>query len=91
MKPVELKTIELSPAERFGPHDERKKLNITKTLLPFGAKAGDVLRTDVGDLATVAEVSDATAVLDYNHPLAGKPVVKSMITHVGPCGGSDEP
>jgi len=75
MKPGERKTIELGPAEGFAPHDERKKLNIPKTLLPFGAKAGDVLQNDRGDLATVAEVSDATAVLDYNHPLAGKPLV----------------
>jgi len=75
MKPGEEKKVELSPAEGFGPHDDKKKLNIPKTLLPFGAKEGDVVRNDVGDLATVAEVSDTTAVLDYNHPLAGKPLI----------------
>ncbi len=75
MRPGEEKKVELSPGEGFGPHDDRKKLNIPKTLLPFGTKAGDVLKNDVGELATVAEVSDTTAVLDYNHPLAGKPLV----------------
>ena len=75
MKPGEKKIVELSPSEGFGPHDDGKKMNIPKTLLPFGAKAGDVFRNDAGELATLAEVSDATAVLDYNHPLAGKPVV----------------
>ena len=78
MKPGEEKKVELSPGEGFGPHDDRKKLNIPKTLLPFGTKAGDVLRNDVGELVTVAEVADTTAVLDYNHPLAGKPLVVQL-------------
>jgi hypothetical protein len=55
MKPGEEKKVELSPGEGFGPHDDRKKMNIPKTLLPFGTKAGDVLRNDVGELATVVQ------------------------------------
>src|SRR5438270_12581164 len=53
MRPGEEKKVELSPGEGFGPHDDRKKLTIPKTLLPFGAKVGDVLRNDAGELATV--------------------------------------
>jgi len=75
MKPGEEKKVELSPRESFGPHDDSKKLTIPKTLLPLGAKAGDVLRNDAGELATVAAVGDVVAELDYNHPLAGKPIV----------------
>jgi FKBP-type peptidyl-prolyl cis-trans isomerase 2 len=78
MKPGEEKKVELSPEEGFGPHDDRKKMNIPKTLLPFGAKEGDIVKNDVGDLATVAEVSDTSAVLDYNHPLAGKPLIVQL-------------
>jgi FKBP-type peptidyl-prolyl cis-trans isomerase 2 len=78
MKPGEEKKVELSPAEGFGPHDDNKKLNIPKELLPLGTKAGDVLRNDMGELATVAEVKGTTAVLDYNHPLAGKPIVVQL-------------
>jgi FKBP-type peptidyl-prolyl cis-trans isomerase 2 len=78
MKPGEEKNVELSPEEGFGPHDDSKKLNVPKTLLPFGAQAGDVIRNDIGELATVAEVSDTTAVLDYNHPLAGKPLIVKL-------------
>ena len=65
----------MSPEESFGSRDDRKKLNVPKTLLPLGAKEGDILRNDLGQLATVEEVSETMAMLDYNHPLAGKPVV----------------
>ena len=75
MKPGEEKSVRLSPEEGFGPHDDEKKLNIPKTLLPLGAKKGDILQNDVGELATVADLSDTNALLDYNHPLAGKPLV----------------
>ena len=78
MKPGEEKKVELSPGEGFGLHDDRKKLSIPKTLLPFGAKPGDVLRNDAGEFATVTEVGDIMAVLDYNHPLAGKPLVVQL-------------
>ena len=78
MKPGEEKKVELSPAEGFGPHDDGKKMNVPKTLLPFGTKAGDILRNNAGELATVAEVADTTTVLDYNHPLAGKPLVVQL-------------
>jgi FKBP-type peptidyl-prolyl cis-trans isomerase 2 len=78
MRPGEEKKVELSSEEGFGLHDDKKKLNIPKILLPFGTKAGDVLRNDVGELVTVAEVADTTAVLDYNHPLAGKPLVVQL-------------
>ena len=75
MKPGEEKQVELSPEEGFGPHDDGKQLIISKTLLPPGAKQGDVVLNDQGEFATVAAVGDLAAVLDYNHPLAGKPIV----------------
>ena len=75
MKPGEEKQVELSPEESFGPHDDGKQLIISKTLLPPGAKQGGVVQNDLGEVATVAAVGDLAAVLDYNHPLAGKPVV----------------
>ena len=74
MKPQEEKKIELSAAEGFGLHDDSKKLNVPKTMLPPGAKEGDVLQNGNGELATVEHVTGTTAVLDYNHPLAGKPL-----------------
>jgi FKBP-type peptidyl-prolyl cis-trans isomerase 2 len=78
MKPGEEKKVELTPAEGFGPHDDGKKMIVPKTELPPGVKEGDVLQNDLGHFATVAEVADTTAVLDYNHPFAGKPLVVQL-------------
>ena len=78
MKPGEEKTVELSPGEGFGTHDNGKKMIVPKTELPPGVKEGDVLQNDLGHFATVAEVADTTAVLDYNHPFAGKPLVVQL-------------
>lgn len=78
MKPGEEKKVTLSPEEAFGPHDDGKTRKIPKKLLPFGTKVGDVLQNDAGELATVAEVVDTLAVLDYNHPLAEKPLVVQL-------------
>jgi len=74
MKPQEEKKVELSPAEGFGFHDDKKKMTVPKTLLPPEAREGDVFQNPKGDLATVEHVTDTMAVLDYNHPLAGKPL-----------------
>jgi FKBP-type peptidyl-prolyl cis-trans isomerase 2 len=58
-----------------GADGDGKKMNVPKTELPPGVEEGGVVQNDLGHFATVAEVSDTTAVLDYNHPLAGKPLV----------------
>jgi len=78
MRPGEEKKVELTAEEGFGPRDERKKMNIPRTELPADAKTGDVVQNEAGSFATVAAVSGSTAVLDYNHPLAGKPLVVQL-------------
>jgi FKBP-type peptidyl-prolyl cis-trans isomerase 2 len=75
MKMGEEKDVALTPEEGFGLRDERKKVEIPRSHLPAEAKAGDVVQSKAGTFAIVVAVSDATAVLDYNHPLAGKPVL----------------
>ena len=78
MKPGEEKKVELSPEEGFGTYDAEKKIIVQNTLLPPGAKEGAIVQNALGDFATVAELLDTTVVLDYNHPLAGKPVVVQL-------------
>jgi FKBP-type peptidyl-prolyl cis-trans isomerase 2 len=78
MKPGEEKQVELSPEEGFGAYDDKKKVSIPTTQLPPGTKEGDVVQNDLGDFAMVLKVSTTMAVLDYNHPLAGNPLVVQL-------------
>jgi len=83
MKPGDEKTIELSPDEGFGPYDAQKKKTVPRTELPAGTQEGDLLEDHAGKEMTVTRLSGSSAVVDYNHPLAGKPLsVKIQILHV---------
>ena len=72
MKPGDKKKVELSAEEVFGPYDVKKRTTVPKSDLPAGVKEGDVLADRAGREATVTRLSEGSAVLDYNHPLAGK-------------------
>jgi FKBP-type peptidyl-prolyl cis-trans isomerase 2 len=74
----EAKKVELTPEEGFGARDERKKMKIPKADLPTDAQAGDVVQNEQGSFATVEGVSESEAVLDYNHPLAGRPLAVQL-------------
>ncbi len=83
MKPGDEKQVELSPEEGFGPYDLKKKKTVPRQELPAGTKEGDVLEDRTGKPATVRQLSDGSAVMDYNHPLAGKPLrVKLKVLRV---------
>jgi FKBP-type peptidyl-prolyl cis-trans isomerase 2 len=75
MKPGDEKRVELSVEEGFGPYDAKKKKTVPKANLPVGIKKGDMLEDRAGTPAIVADLSDTSAVLDFNHPLAGKPLI----------------
>ena len=74
MRSGEEKSIDLSAEEGFGQYDTKKKKTVSKSDLPKDTKEGDVLQDRAGQQATVTHLSDDSAVMDYNHPLAGKPV-----------------
>jgi FKBP-type peptidyl-prolyl cis-trans isomerase 2 len=83
LKTGDEKKVELSAEEGFGPYDAKKKKTVSKGDLPAGTKEGDVLEDREGKQATVTQLSDNSAVMDYNHPLAGKPLqVKIKILRV---------
>jgi len=74
MKTGDEKKVELFAEEGFGPYDAKKRKTVPKSDLPAGTKEGDVLADRTGQEATVTQLSDRSAVMDYNHPLAGKPL-----------------
>ena len=83
MKTGDEKKVELSADEAFGPYDVSKKKTVPREELPAETKEGDVLADHSGKQATVTQLSDTAAVMDYNHPLAGKPlIVKIKILRV---------
>ena len=83
MKPGDEKKVELSPEEGFGEYDATKKKTVPRTELPAGIQEGDVLEDRAGKEITVTQLSGRSAVVDYNHPLAGKPLsVKIQILQV---------
>lgn len=75
LKPGEQKRVDLPADQAFGPYDEKKKTTIKREELPPDLKPGTVLRTQDGRPFTVLEVTDSSAVVDFNHPLAGKHLV----------------
>ena len=75
MKRGEQKRVDLPPHEAFGPYDESKKTSLKREGLPRDVKTGTVLQTPEGRPFTIVELNDSTAVIDFNHPLAGKRLV----------------
>jgi FKBP-type peptidyl-prolyl cis-trans isomerase SlyD len=72
----EIKHVVVPPADGFGPRDPNAVQEVDKHKLPRNITVGAQLRLldDSGhDLRpTVLHIKDDTALLDFNHPLAGK-------------------
>ena len=75
MKPGEHKRVELPPEEAFGPYDEEKILEVRRDMLPPTARTGSIYQVFDGQPMTVVALADDRAVVDLNHPLAGKHLV----------------
>lgn len=71
----EKKRVELDAAHAFGPYDAQKKTSVPRTQLPEKIRVGDITMTPEGKPFTVVALSDGAAVIDFNHPLAGKQIV----------------
>ena len=71
--------VKLSEDQAFGAYDAKKKSVVSTKELPAGVKTGDIIEDRrTGQQATITQMSDTDAVMDYNHPLAGKPLLISL-------------
>ena len=78
MHPGENKTFPLSAEEGFGPYDETKIQTIPPSDLPLDAREGDTVGDVTGKTARIKRIMPEKAVLDLNHPLAGKPLIVTL-------------
>lgn len=78
MRPGEVTSFPLSAEEGFGPYDETKIQTIPPAELPFEAREGDTIANPAGTTARIVRILPEKALLDLNHPLAGKPLLVSL-------------
>ena len=79
MRRGEKTEVKLSEDQAFGAYDSKKKTTVPTKDLPSGVKAGDIVEDrNTGQQATITQMSDTDAVMDYNHPLAGKPLLVTL-------------
>ena len=79
MQTGETKTFPLSAEEAFGPYDKTKTQTIPTADLPLDAREGDIVDDDAGRTARIAKIFPEMTVLDLNHPLAGEPLVVTLL------------
>jgi FKBP-type peptidyl-prolyl cis-trans isomerase 2 len=75
----EKKRVELDPDHAFGQYDTSKKTTVPRAQLPQTVTAGDIATTPEGRPFTVVSLADDSAVIDFNHPLAGKQIVLDVV------------
>ena len=69
------KRVELDADHAFGQYDANKKAIVPRTQLPQTIAAGEIFATPEGRPFTVLSLAEDSAVIDFNHPLAGKQLV----------------
>jgi len=74
----ESKTVEIAPQDGYGQRQDGLEQRVARNMLPAEAKEGDPLRAQAEGqeiIVWVKELGEEEAVLDANHPLAGKTLV----------------
>ena len=73
------KRVELDADHAFGQYDAGKKMTVPRAQLPHTIARGDMATTAEGRPFTVVSLSDESAVVNFNHPLAGKHIVLDIV------------
>ncbi len=75
MSEGEQRTVTVPPAEGYGDRRDEMVQEVPRDALPEGVQVGDPLQAQAEDHQVqvwVKELTDETAVIDGNHPLAGQ-------------------
>lgn len=72
LKVGDTKHVAIKAADAYGAYDDSRKVTVERSQVPADAKAGTTLVTGEGMPVKLVEVTDDKAVIDLNHPLAGK-------------------
>jgi peptidylprolyl isomerase len=75
MSEGESKTVTLPPEEAYGERNDALEQEVERNQLPENVREGDQLRAVQGDREIpvwVRKLDESNAVIDANHPLAGK-------------------
>ena len=92
MRPGDRKTLHLPPDQAFGRYNEDMRLTVERQALPDDVEVGDIIRYPHGRPSTIVTLNDQEAVLDLNHPLAGKSIVlDAQVLQVEPTAASGQP
>jgi FKBP-type peptidyl-prolyl cis-trans isomerase 2 len=75
MKVGQRKRIEIAPENAYGAYDEKNRMTVERGQLPADVKVGAKLLSSDERPVVVLELTEKTAVLDTNHPMAGKTLV----------------
>jgi FKBP-type peptidyl-prolyl cis-trans isomerase SlpA len=78
MKAGEKKTIEVEPKDAYGDYVDGRIQEVEKSKLPEDIKVGMVLQatSEAGSMVIlIKEIKEDTAILDANHPLAGRKLI----------------
>ena len=78
MKDGEKKTIDVEPKDAYGDYVEGRIQEVEKSKLPEDIKVGMVLQatSEAGSMVIlIKEIKEDTAIIDANHPLAGKKLI----------------
>jgi peptidylprolyl isomerase len=80
----EPKTLKVPPESGYGTRDEALKKTVPLDALPEGIEVGDRVSATAGGheiVFLVTSIDGAEAVIDANHPLAGKTLVFDLAVH----------
>jgi len=77
-RPGEIVAVWVPPEEHYGAYDPKKLQVVPAERIPEGANPGTVIKLQdeygVVHPAILKKVEEGLAVVDFNHPLAGKPL-----------------